>query len=32
VPLGVIFLGERMSVFTVGGALLAVAGIVVLQL
>jgi drug/metabolite transporter (DMT)-like permease len=32
VPLGVIFLGERVSAFTIGGALLAVAGIVVLQL
>ena len=32
IPLGVIFLGERLSVATVLGALLAVAGIVVLQL
>jgi DME family drug/metabolite transporter len=31
-PLGVIFLGERVSVSMVGGALLAVAGIAVLQL
>jgi len=31
-PLGVIFLGERASVWTVLGALVAVAGIVVLQL
>jgi drug/metabolite transporter (DMT)-like permease len=31
-PLGVIFLGERVSVWTVLGALVAVAGIVVLQL
>jgi drug/metabolite transporter (DMT)-like permease len=31
-PLGVIFLGERMSAWTVLGALVAVAGIVVLQL
>jgi drug/metabolite transporter (DMT)-like permease len=30
-PLGVIFLGERVSVWTVLGALVAVAGIVVLQ-
>ena len=32
IPLGVVFLGERLSVATVLGALLAVAGIVVLQL
>lgn len=32
IPLGVIFLGERLSVTTVLGALLTVAGIVVLQL
>jgi drug/metabolite transporter (DMT)-like permease len=32
IPLGVIFLGERLSVTTVLGALLAVAGIAVLQL
>ncbi len=31
-PLGVIFLGERVSVVTIGGVLLALAGIVVLQL
>jgi drug/metabolite transporter (DMT)-like permease len=31
-PLGVIFLGERVSVWTILGALVAVAGIVVLQL
>ena len=31
-PLGVLFLGERASVWTVLGALVAVAGIVVLQL
>jgi drug/metabolite transporter (DMT)-like permease len=31
-PLGVVFLGERMSAWTVLGALVAVAGIVVLQL
>jgi drug/metabolite transporter (DMT)-like permease len=32
IPLGVIFLGERLAPATVAGALLAVAGIVVLQL
>jgi drug/metabolite transporter (DMT)-like permease len=32
IPLGVVFLGERVSVVTVLGAVLAVAGIVVLQL
>jgi drug/metabolite transporter (DMT)-like permease len=32
IPLGVIFLGERLTLTTVLGALLAVAGIVVLQL
>jgi drug/metabolite transporter (DMT)-like permease len=31
-PLGVLFLGERASAWTVLGALVAVAGIVVLQL
>jgi drug/metabolite transporter (DMT)-like permease len=31
-PLGVMFLGERMSASMIGGALLAVAGIAVLQL
>jgi uncharacterized membrane protein len=31
-PLGVLFLGERIAVFTVVGVLLALAGIVVLQL
>jgi drug/metabolite transporter (DMT)-like permease len=31
-PLGVIFLGERVSGWTVAGAVLAVGGIVVLQL
>ena len=31
-PLGVIFLGERASAWTVVGALIAVGGIVVLQL
>jgi drug/metabolite transporter (DMT)-like permease len=30
-PLGVIFLGERLSAWTVLGALVTVAGIVVLQ-
>ena len=31
-PLGVVFLQERITVWTVAGALVAVAGIVILQL